>query len=47
MVAARNMEKLQAMAASLPNAVAIQADMRKPEDIKSLIDQTRAEIRPG
>lgn len=38
-LAARTADKIEAAAKELPDALAVPTDMRKPEDIKNLIDQ--------
>jgi len=43
-LSARNSHKLQALERELPNTVAIPADMKNPDDIKSLVDQTVAKF---
>ena len=37
-LAARSEDKLKAVAATLPGAIALRADMRKAEDVKSMVD---------
>ena len=39
-LAARSAEKLKDLADEIPNAIAVTTDMRKPEDIKRLVDTT-------
>lgn len=40
-LAARSQEKLKELEAEIPNSLAIATDMRKPEDIKRLVSETK------
>ena len=41
-LAARSKDKLEALAANLPGAIAVRADMRKPDDVRAIVDAAMA-----